>query len=67
MTPTPTPQCSLDIVEGTDCPRPVVWRWFPCGRDGDRGYLCDEHAADVDLSQLEDLTGVAFLDSEAVR
>ena len=49
-------QCTLDIVEGTDCPRPVAWRWYPYGRDGESAYLCDEHAAGEDLSNLRDLT-----------
>lgn len=48
-------QCALDIVEGTDCPRLVVWRWWPYGRDGESAYLCDGHAADKDLSDLQDL------------
>lgn len=38
-----------------DCPRPVVWRWRDPRRLSESVYLCDEHAADKDLSQLEDL------------
>lgn len=49
-------RCSLDTVE--DCPNPVVWRWWPNGRPGESVWLCDGHAAGIDLSDLEDLTSI---------
>lgn len=46
-------QCGLDTVD--DCQGEVVWLWHRNAQTGDRVYLCDEHAKDIDLSDLEDL------------
>jgi hypothetical protein len=43
------------------CDRRAVWRWKPpaLGQPvSPRKYLCDDHAAPVDLDELEDLTGM---------
>lgn len=38
------------------CPRPAAWIWSPFGqRLDDLYYLCDDHAAGKDLSDLEEL------------
>jgi len=42
------------------CNKPAVWRWVP--KDPPPAYnqfKCDDHAAQTDLDELEDLTGVA--------
>jgi hypothetical protein len=53
--PAARPQCDEDADDGTDCPGLVVWRWHPPDRPGEFVWLCDDHADDKPLSDLEDL------------
>lgn len=42
------------------CDKPAVWRWIPAQPPVTYNqFLCDDHAANTDLDELEDLAGGA--------